>query len=123
MQQKKADGVAVRFERRREPGRRRGESVSLLERSTERHRNEDPRVVALDEQGDRLARLVDRALQLLDAFYRSVVDRDDHVARTHARALCRAGDVLNDQSVVEIGAALLVGAQRTYGNTQLGLAE
>src|SRR5205823_5885388 len=118
---KKADGIAVRGAPR--TGAAPGGGSELFVASAQRHGNEDPGVIALDEEGNRLPRLVDRALQLLDAFHGRVIDRDDPTARPNARALCRARHVLNNQPVVEVGAALLVGAEGTYRNTQFGFAE
>ena len=97
--QKKADGATVRC-KWGAANRCGAEEFSL----PEIHRDEDARVVALDEQRDRLAGLArPGSSSSLDALHRRVVDRDDDVARADARAFGRAGDILHDQAVVEIG--------------------
>ncbi len=73
--------------------RRPEESVgrrSPFDPSADRHRHEYPRLVALHEQGDRLAGLVDDSRSSLDGVHRRGVDRQDHVARLHARAFAAA---------------------------------
>src|SRR5262249_55925317 len=94
-------------------------STTAAERSAQPDRHVDLVALALDEQRDRALGLVDQALQLVHALQRLVVEREDHVARLHARARRRALGLLDQQAAVGLDLVALLFGERTHRDAEL----
>jgi len=80
--------------------------------------DEDPRIAAIDQDRNTFFGLGDEVAQLFRTGDRFAVDRNHDIARFDAGLCRRAGDILDDQAVADIGAPLFFRRQRTNDQTE-----
>src|SRR5437660_1328939 len=93
--------------------------LPVFRRLTDSDRHEDSRVATLHEQRNVALRLLDRAAQVIDTRDRRTIGSEHHVSRLQPRFRRTAAHLLDQQTVVRVGFALLVAVQRTYRETEL----
>src|SRR5581483_8094625 len=88
-------------------------------RSTHFDRNEDPDIVSLHEQRNRLARVLRGALKLLGVLERRAVRRQDDVAGAYACFRRGAGDVLDHEPALDLRFLAFLRREAANGHAEL----